>query len=194
MALNGKVAVIVGGSRGIGRDVAVALAEAGADIVVAARSESVPDPRLPGTIYTVAEEVRNLGRRALPVRADVTKDEDLEALFQAAMAEFGRIDIVFNNAAALVPGSIKTMQQRHIDLMWRVNLRGLINAMRIAIAPAVPQRITRFCKCAGTLRAARPMTSALSPASTRSMTMMVSKAIRKVVEKMSMGSSGSRLR
>ena len=52
MSLDGKVAVIVGGSRGIGRDVAVALAEAGADVVVAARSETVTDPRLPGTIHT----------------------------------------------------------------------------------------------------------------------------------------------
>ena len=135
MSLEGKVAVIVGGSRGIGRDVAVALAEAGADVVVSARTETVTDPRLPGTIYTVAKEIEERGRRALPVKADVTKDEDLEALVKRTMDTFGRLDILFNNAAILVPGTIRTVQPRHLDLMWRVNLRGLLMAIRFALDP-----------------------------------------------------------
>ncbi len=133
--LSGKVAVIVGGSRGIGRDVAVALAEAGADVVVSARSETVSDPRLPGTIYTVAKEIEERGRRALPVKADVTKDEELEALMQRTMETFGRLDILFNNAAILIPGTIRTVQPRHLDLMWRVDLRGLLMAIRFALDP-----------------------------------------------------------
>jgi citronellol/citronellal dehydrogenase len=135
MALNGKVAVIVGGSRGIGRDVAVALAEAGADIVVGARSETVSDPRLPGTIHTVAREIEQRGRRALAVKVDVTKDEELEALMQRTMETFGRLDILFNNAAILVPGTLRTVQLRHLDLMWRVDLRGLLLGMRYALEP-----------------------------------------------------------
>jgi citronellol/citronellal dehydrogenase len=135
MALDGKVAVIVGGSRGIGRDVAVALAEAGADIVVSARTETVTDPRLPGTIHTVAKEVEQRGRRALAIKADVTKDEELEALMQRTMETFGRLDILFNNAAILVPGTLRTVQLRHLDLMWRVDLRGLLLAQRFALDP-----------------------------------------------------------
>lgn len=135
MALDGKVAVIVGGSRGIGRDVAVALAEAGADVVVSARTETVTDPRLPGTIHTVAKEVEQRGRRALAVKADVTKDDELEALMQRTMDTFGRLDILFNNAAILVPGTLRTVQLRHLDLMWRVDLRGLLLAQRFALDP-----------------------------------------------------------
>ncbi len=68
--LAGRGALITGASRGVGRDVAVALAAAGADIVVAARSETQTDPRLPGTIHTVAKEVEAAGARALPVARD----------------------------------------------------------------------------------------------------------------------------
>ncbi len=135
MSLEGKVAVIVGGSRGIGRDVAVALAEAGADVVVAARTETVTDPRLPGTIHTVAKEVEERGRRALAVKVDVTKDEELETMVQKTMDTFGRLDILFNNAAILIPGTIRTVQPRHLDLMWRVDLRGLLMAIRYVLDP-----------------------------------------------------------
>jgi NAD(P)-dependent dehydrogenase (short-subunit alcohol dehydrogenase family) len=135
MSLEGKVAVIVGGSRGIGRDVAVAFAEAGADVVVAARTEQVSDPRLPGTIYSVAKEVEERGRKALPIKVDVTKDEELEGMVRQTMDTFGRLDILFNNAAILVPGTIRTVQPRHLDLMWRVDLRGLLMAIRYAIDP-----------------------------------------------------------
>jgi citronellol/citronellal dehydrogenase len=135
MSLEGKVAVIIGGSRGIGRDVAVALAEAGADVVVGARTEQVSDPRLPGTIYSVAQEIEARGRRALPVKCDVTKDEELEGIVRQTMDTFGRLDILFNNAAILVPGTIRTVQPRHLDLMWRVDLRGLLMAIRYTLDP-----------------------------------------------------------
>jgi NAD(P)-dependent dehydrogenase (short-subunit alcohol dehydrogenase family) len=135
MSLDGKVAVIVGGSRGIGRDVAVALADAGAKVVVTARTEQVTDPRLPGTIYTVAKEIEDRGGTALPIKVDVTKDEELEAMAKQTMDTFGRLDILFNNAAILVPGTIRTVQPRHLDLMWRVDLRGLLMAIRYTIDP-----------------------------------------------------------
>lgn len=133
--LKGKVAFITGASRGIGRDVAVALAEAGADIVVAARSETVWDPRLPGTIYEVAKEVEARGARALPVKMDVSKDDEIEAAFERTLATFGRLDMLMNNAAIQVPGSTRTIQPRHIDLMWRVDLRGPLMCIRAAIGP-----------------------------------------------------------
>ena len=133
--LEGKVAIITGASRGIGRDVAVALAEAGANVVVAARSETVTDPRLPGTIYTVAKEVEARGARALPVKLDVTKDEDITAMVERTMETFGRIDILVNNAAILVPGTIRSVQPRHIDLIYRVDLRGQLMCIRAAVDP-----------------------------------------------------------
>src|SRR6266540_414557 len=133
MPLTDRVVIIIGASRGIGRDMAVALAEAGADVVVGARTEQVTDPRLPGTIYSVAQEVEARGRRALPVKVDITKDEELEAMVQKTMDTFGRLDILFNNAAILVPGTIRTVQPRHLDLMWRVDLRGLLMAIRCTL-------------------------------------------------------------
>jgi citronellol/citronellal dehydrogenase len=133
--LAGKVAFITGASRGIGRDVAVALAGAGADIVVAARTEVQTDPRLPGTIHSVAREVEARGGRALAVKLDVSKDEEITAGVEQALDAFGRIDILINNAAILVPGGTRDIQPRHIDLIYRVNLRAPIMLIRAVIGP-----------------------------------------------------------
>lgn len=133
--LAGKVALITGASRGIGRDMAVALASAGVNIVVAARSESVTDPRLPGTIYTVAKEVEARGARALPVKLDVSKDEEIAAAVENTLTTFGRLDILINNAAILVPGSTRSIQPRHIDLIYRVDLRAPLMLIRAVIDP-----------------------------------------------------------
>ena len=113
MQLKDKVAIVTGSSRGIGKAYALALAREGAKIVVAARSEQEHDtPKealdrgarhvqglLPGNIHATAEEVRALGSEALPVRCDVTKEADVQAMVAAAMERFGRIDILINNAA-----------------------------------------------------------------------------------------------
>jgi citronellol/citronellal dehydrogenase len=133
VALRDKTVIIIGASRGIGRDMAVALGAAGANVVVGARSEVVTDPRLPGTIYTVAKEVEERGGRALPVKVDITRDEDLENVMARAREVFGRIDALINNAAILIPGNAVTVQPRHLDLIWRVNLRGPVMAMRAVI-------------------------------------------------------------
>jgi citronellol/citronellal dehydrogenase len=133
MTLEGKVCIITGASRGIGRDVAVALGSRGASVVVAARSETVSDKRLPGTIYSVAREVEERGGKALPVKCDVSKDEDLENLVKQAVARFGRIDMLMNNAAILIPGNMLTVQTRHIDLIWRVDGRAPLMAIKYAL-------------------------------------------------------------
>jgi citronellol/citronellal dehydrogenase len=133
MSLECKVCIITGASRGIGRDVAVALADQKASVVAAARSEAVWDKRLPGTIHTVAREVEERGGRALAIRCDVSKDEDLENLVAKTMEAFGRIDMLMNNAAILIPGNMQTVQPRHLDLMWRVNLRAPLMAIKLAL-------------------------------------------------------------
>lgn len=133
MTLKGKVCIITGASRGIGRDVAVALGAQGASVVVAARSEAVWDKRLPGTIYTVADEVTQRGGQGLAVKCDVSKDEDLEALISKTVEHFGRIDMLMNNAAILIPGNMATVQPRHLDLIWRVDGRAPLMAIKLAL-------------------------------------------------------------
>lgn len=139
MKLAGKVAIVTGSSRGIGKDIALAFAAEGADIVVAARSESQPDPRLPGTIHETAQEVEALGRRALAIRTDVTDEEQISAMVQRTLAAFGRIDILVNNAAVLVPRGILELPTRHLDLHYRVNIKGPILCIR-AVLPTMLQQ------------------------------------------------------
>jgi citronellol/citronellal dehydrogenase len=135
MSLNGKVVIITGASRGIGRDMAVALGEAGANVVVAARSETVPDPRLPGTIYTVAKEVEERGAKALPIKVDATKDEDVENMVAKTMETFGRIDALIYNPSVLIPGNTRTVQPRHLDLLYRLNIRAPLMTIRAVLDP-----------------------------------------------------------
>jgi len=137
--LDGKVAIVTGASRGIGKDVAVALAKEGAAVVVAARTEQVWDRRLPGTIYSVAEEIEKAGGKALPVKVDVSKEEEVNAMAQKTIDAFGRVDILVNNAAILVPGGIRDLQIRHFDLIYRVDLKGPFLCMRACIEQMIKQ-------------------------------------------------------
>jgi citronellol/citronellal dehydrogenase len=140
MKLEGRVAIVTGSSRGIGKDIALAYATAGADIIVAARSETQPDPRLPGTIYDTAKEVEALGRRALAIKTDVTDEEQVAAMVQRTLDAFGRIDILVNNAAVLVPRGILDLPTRHFDLHYRVNLKGPILCLRAVLPTMLKQQ------------------------------------------------------
>ena len=131
--LTGKVALVTGASRGIGADVAKELARAGAAVAVAARTTEVKDKRLPGTIYSVAQEIEDAGGRAEGVFMDMREPESIAEGVAKSVERFGRLDIVVNNAAILVPGTLESIQPRHIDLIWQVDLRGPILLMREAL-------------------------------------------------------------
>ena len=131
--LDGKVAVITGASRGIGRDMAVVFAREGAKVVVSARTENEGDFRIPGSIQTAVNRIRDEGGEAIGIRCDVTSEDDIQAMFDKTVAEYGRIDILVNNAAILVPGTVETMQIRHWDLLYRVNIRGPFVGCKLVI-------------------------------------------------------------
>jgi dehydrogenase/reductase SDR family protein 1 len=124
LPLEGKVAIVTGSSRGIGKGIALCLAEDGADIVVCARSDASAANPL-GSIEKTASEIRALGRRAMTVKLDVTGDAEVREMLDSVMREFGHIDIVVNSAARMGMGggdfwggSIETM-----DEYYRTNLR-----------------------------------------------------------------------
>ena len=106
MKLADKVAIVTGSSRGVGKNMALELAREGCHIVVAARTEQEQDPKLPGTIHSSVEELQALGVRAIALRTDVSDEESVQAMVQAALAEFGRIDILINNAGIMFPGRL----------------------------------------------------------------------------------------
>jgi citronellol/citronellal dehydrogenase len=121
--LAGKTLFITGASRGIGLAIALRAARDGANIVIAAKS-NVPNPRLPGTIHSAAAEIEAAGGQALAVKCDIREEADVRAAVDAAVARFGGIDILVNNASAIsLTGTLDTPMKR-FDLMFGVNVRG----------------------------------------------------------------------
>lgn len=123
MSLKGKTLFITGASRGIGLAIAERCARDGANIVVAAKTDS-PNPKLPGTIHSAAEAIEKAGGQALPVVCDIRDEDSVEAAVQAAVDRFGGIDIVVNNASAIFPRGTADTPMKRYDLMHQVNARG----------------------------------------------------------------------
>lgn len=121
--LKGKTLFISGASRGIGKAIALRAARDGANIVIVAKT-ATPHPRLPGTVYTAAEEIEAAGGKALPVITDIRFEEQVEAAVAKAVETFGGVDILVNNASAIsLTGTLETSMKR-FDLMHQVNARG----------------------------------------------------------------------
>jgi len=137
--LAGRVAIITGASRGIGRAVALKLAKEGAAVVIAAKTAE-PDPRLPGTIYTVAQEVEALGGRALPLRVDVRDENALQMMVDKTLETFGRVDILVNNAGALWWYPVVETPPKRFDLVIQVNLRASFIASHLVLPHMIAQR------------------------------------------------------
>jgi citronellol/citronellal dehydrogenase len=139
MKLEGKVAIVTGASRGIGKAIAIALAKEGANVVVAARTEQ-EGGRLPGTIHKTADEIRALGRRALAIRTDVTKEESVEELATRTLQEFGAIDVLVNNAGINFPAKVLDIPIKRWDLVIAVNLRGTFLCTKAVLPTMVKRR------------------------------------------------------
>ncbi len=147
MRLAGKVAIVTGGAMGIGRGIVLCMAKEGADVAIA---DLQVEPAA-----KVADEVRALGRKALVVKTDVSKEADFQALFDRVKQELGKIEILVNNAGvASRPGNPFTNNvEADWDLVWAVNVKSIFFACK-AIAPYFIEkkagRIINIASIAGT--------------------------------------------
>ncbi len=132
MSLAGKKIFITGGSRGIGLAIALRAARDGASIAIAAKTAD-PNPKLPGTIFTAAEEIRAAGGEALPIQCDIRDENQIEAAIRQAAQEFGGIDILINNASAINLTKTEVTLAKRFDLMFDVNVRGTFLTSQAAI-------------------------------------------------------------
>ena len=123
MSLQGKTLFISGASRGIGLAIAKRAAQDGANIAIAAKTAE-PHPKLPGTIYTAAQEIEDAGGKALPVLCDIRFEEQVQAAVQQTVDVFGGIDICVNNASAISPTGTLATEMKRYDLMNEINTRG----------------------------------------------------------------------
>ena len=132
MSLKGKTLFITGASRGIGLAIALKAARDGANIAVAAKTET-PHPKLPGTIHSAAEEIEKAGGKALPLVVDVREEETVKKALDQTAAHFGGIDIVVNNASAIQLTPVAQTDMRRFDLMHQINARGTFMVSKHAI-------------------------------------------------------------
>lgn len=132
MDLKGKTIFITGASRGIGKAIAERAAVDGANIVIAAKT-SEENPKLPGTIYSAADDIVKLGGNALALKVDVRFDDQIQSAIEQAVKHFGSLDILINNASAIsLTGTLETDAKR-FDLMNQVNVRATYLVSRAAI-------------------------------------------------------------
>jgi citronellol/citronellal dehydrogenase len=136
--LAGKVAIVTGASRGIGRALALGLGRAGCHVVIAAKSTTSTE-RLPGSVFTVAAEVEALGAQALPIAVDVRDEAQIEGLATRSREHFGRIDILVNNAGALWWKPVQETPAKRFDLVMDVNARAAFLCAR-AVLPAMVEQ------------------------------------------------------
>lgn len=149
--LTGRVAIITGSTRGIGKECALALARQGCNVVVAAKSTE-EQPNLPGTIYTVASELEALGVQALPYKLDVRDAASCEACVAKTVEVFGRVDILINNASALWWQPIVATPQSKYDLITTLNTRGSFALTRACLPHMMKHKFGRIVSMSPPIR------------------------------------------
>lgn len=145
-SIKDTVAVVTGASRGIGRALALGLAAEGAKVVIAAKSEAETE-RLPGSIYSVAEEIEQVGGEALPLRVDVRDDAQVKKMVERTVERFDRLDFLVNNAGALWWRPILETSPKRYDLLWQVNVRGAYLCTYYALPHMVAARFGHILFC-----------------------------------------------
>ena len=135
--LEGDVAIVTGASRGIGKALAIGLASRGAAVVCAARTVANDPAGVPGTIHATAEAIERAGGRALAVRCDVGRADDLRALVDATLARFGRIDVLVNNAMAPTRAPFDALTLEAWDESMTANVRSLFVLAKLVVPPMV---------------------------------------------------------
>lgn len=132
MSLKGKTLFITGASRGIGLAIGLRAAQDGANVVIAAKTTE-PHPKLPGTIYTAAEEIEKVGGKALPLVVDVRDEVAVSGAIEKTVETFGGLDIVVNNASAISLTPTPVTDMKRFDLMHQINTRGTYMVSKYAI-------------------------------------------------------------
>ena len=121
MALfEGKTALVTGGGRGIGKEIALMLARNGADVAVAARTKK--------EVGETAKEIKELGRESLAIVVDLTRDAGIKKMYSTFIKKFGKLDMLFNNAGVAFEGNLEKNTKKQIDLMIDVNYRGMVHS------------------------------------------------------------------
>src|SRR5664279_3982150 len=131
MDFNNKTVLITGASRGIGKAIALKLASAGANIVIAAKSVK-EDDRLGGTIYSAAAEVEAAGGKALPLYCDIRDEKLIQDVMEKTVAAFGGLDVVINNASAINISNTEKIEPKRFDLLFDINVRGTFMVTKYA--------------------------------------------------------------
>ena len=139
MQLKGKVAIVTGSSRGIGKAIALALAREGAHIIVAARTEQ-KSRLIAGTLYETAEAIEASGGTVLPVKTDVANEKDVANMLNKTLHQFQRVDILVNNAATNRPALFRNTSLNAWDEIIRVNVRGTVVCTQSVLPVMMEQR------------------------------------------------------
>lgn len=137
--LEGKVAIVTGASRGIGKKIALELAKRGVKVCVAAKSEQSTE-KLPGSIYETVEEIEKVGGRAIAVKTDVRSEDDIRKLVERTVEEFGTVHILINNAGALWWQPVIDTPPKKLDLVLQVNFRASFIACYYVLPYMIKQR------------------------------------------------------
>lgn len=135
--VEGKVALVTGASRGIGRAIAIALAEAGADVIVNYAGSQ-------GAAEETVAAIEALGRKAVAIQANVGKADEAEQLVKSSLEQFGKIDILVNNAGITRDNLIMRMKEEEFDQVIETNLKGVFNCLKAVTRPMMKQRSGRI--------------------------------------------------
>lgn len=130
--ITGKVAIVTGGASGIGRAIALALAESGANVVIADRA-------LDGA-EEMAREIESAGGKAIATKTDVTDSKEVEQMVQRTIEKFGKIDILINNAGIIARSSVMDMREEELDRTFEVNLKGVVLCSQAAARHMIEQK------------------------------------------------------